>query len=78
MGIFYTAENKRIKLDGTKMGAPGLWDGCFRIQEPEPLTGFAKADPDTQEASIPAGQGHTFRFCNQPLSAITASFPLWP
>jgi len=40
------------------------------VQELEPLSGFAKADPDTQEAFIPAGQGHTFRFRNQPLSAI--------
>ena len=70
LGVFYTDENGRIELDGTKMGTLGLRDGWFRMQELEPLTGFAKADPDTQEAFIPAGQGHTFRFRNQPLSAI--------
>ena len=31
---------------------------------------MGKADPDTQEAFVAAGQGHTFRFRNQPLSAI--------
>ena len=70
LGVFYTDENGRIELDGTKMGTLGLRDGWFRVQELEPLKGFAKADPDTQEAFIPAGQGHTFRFRNQPLSAI--------
>ena len=70
LGVFYTDENGRIELDGTKMGELGLRDGWFRVQELEPPTGFAKADPDIQEAFIPAGQGHTFRFRNQPLSAI--------
>ena len=70
LGVFYTDENGRIELDGTKMGTLGLRDGWFRVQELEPLKGFAKAAPDTQEAFIPAGQGHTFRFRNQPLSAI--------
>ena len=70
LGVFYTDENGRIELDGTKMGTLGLRDGWFRVKELEPLKGFAKADPDTQEAFIPAGQGHTFRFRNQPLSAI--------
>lgn len=70
LGIFYTDENGRIELDGTKMGTLGLRDGWFRVQELEPLKGFAKADPDTQEVFIPAGQGHTFVFRNQPLSAI--------
>ncbi len=70
LGVFYTDENGRIELDGTKMGALDLRDGWFRVQELEPLRGFAKADPDTQEAFIPAGQGHTFVFRNQPLSAI--------
>ncbi len=70
LGVFYTDENGRIELDGTKMGEFGLRDGWFRVKELEPLKGFAKADPDTQEAFIPAGQGHTFRFQNQPLSAI--------
>ena len=70
LGVFYTDENGRIELDGTKMGTLGLRDGWFRVQELESLKGFAKADPDTQEAFVPAGQGHTFRFRNQPLSAI--------
>ena len=70
LGVYYTDENGRIELDGTKMGEYGLRDGWFRVQELEPLKGFAKADPDTQEAFIPAGQGHTFLFQNQPLSAI--------
>ena len=70
LGVFYTDKNGRIELDGTKMGTLGLRDGWFRVQELEPLKGFAKADPDTQEAFIPAGQGHTFVFRNQPLSAI--------
>lgn len=70
LGTFYTDESGRIVLNGPEMGEHGLRDGWFRVQELEPLTGFAKADPDTQEAFIPAGQGHTFRFRNQPLSAI--------
>jgi len=70
LGVFYTDENGRIELDGTKMGTLGLRDGWFRVQELEPLKGFAKADPDTKEAFVPAGQGHTFVFRNQPLSAI--------
>ena len=70
LGVFYTDENGRIELDGTRMGTLGLRDGWFRVRELEPLKGFAKADPDTQEAFIPAGQGHTFVFRNQPLSAI--------
>jgi uncharacterized surface anchored protein len=70
LGIFYTDENGRIELDGTKMGEFGLRDGWFRVKELEPLKGFAKADPDTQEAFVAAGQGHTFVFRNRPLSAI--------
>lgn len=70
LGTFYTDENGRIELNGTKMGELGLRDGWFRVQELEPLKGFAKADPDAQEAFVAAGQGHTFRFRNQPLSAI--------
>ncbi len=58
LGVFYTDENGRIELDGTKMGTLGLRDGWFRVRELEPLKGFAKAGPDTQEAFIPAGQGH--------------------
>ena len=70
LGTFYTDENGRIELNGPEMGELGLRDGWFRVQELEPLKGFAKADPDAQEAFVAAGQGHTFRFRNQPLSAI--------
>ena len=70
LGTFYTDENGRIELNGPEMGELGLRDGWFRVQELEPLKGFAKADPDTQEAFVAAGQGHTFRFRNRPLSAI--------
>ena len=70
LGVFYTDEDGRIELNGPEMGELGLRDGWFRVKELEPLKGFAKADPDTQEAFVPAGQGHTFRFRNQPLSAI--------
>ena len=70
LGTFYTDENGRIELNGPEMGELGLRDGWFRVQELEPLKGFAKADPDAQEAFVAAGQGRTFRFRNQPLSAI--------
>ena len=70
LGTFYTDENGRIELNGPEMGELGLRDGWFRVQELEPLKGFAKAEPDAQEAFVAAGQGHTFRFRNQPLSAI--------
>ena len=68
--MFYTDENGRIELNGPEMGELGLRDGWFRVKELEPLKGFAIADPDTQEAFVPAGQGHTFVFRNRPLSAI--------
>ena len=70
LGTFYTGADGRIELNGPEMGELGLRDGWFRVQELEPLKGFAKADPDTQEAFVPAGQSHTFRFRNRPLSAI--------
>ncbi len=70
LGTFYTDEDGRIELNGPEMGELGLRDGWFRVQELAPLKGFAKADPDTQEAFVAAGQAHTFRFRNQPLSAI--------
>ena len=47
-----------------------LRDGWFRVKELEPAPGFSIADPDTQEAFIAAGEGHTFRFYNRPNSAI--------
>ena len=49
LGTFYTDENGRIELNGPEMGELGLRDGWFRVQELEPLKGFAKADPDAQE-----------------------------
>ncbi len=70
LGTFYTDENGRIELNGPEMGELGLRDGWFRVKELEPLKGFAIADPDTQEAFVAAGQGHTFVFRNRPLSAI--------
>ncbi len=48
-----------------------LRDGWFRVKELKPAPGFALTDPDTQEAFIAAGEGHTFRFSNRPLSAIS-------
>lgn len=66
LGIFTTDENGRIDLTGP---ANGLRDGWFRVRELSPHPGYALADPDTQEAFIPAGKSHTFRFINTPLSA---------
>ena len=68
LGVFVTDENGRIELTGP---ANGLRDGWFRIKELEPPTGFGIKDSDTQEAFVPAGKGHTFRFQNTPLSALT-------
>ena len=68
LGIFYTDEEGRIVLSAPDLS---LRDGWFRVKELEPAPGFALADPDTQEAFIAAGEGHTFRFLNRPLSAIS-------
>ena len=68
LGVFYTDEEGRIVLSDPDLS---LRDGWFRVKEPEPAPGFALADPDTQEAFIAAGEGHTFRFLNRPLSAIS-------
>ena len=67
LGVYYTDEEGRIVLSDPDIS---LRDGWFRVQEVEPAPGFALADPDTQEAFIAAGEGHTFRFTNRPLSAI--------
>ncbi len=67
LGIFTTDENGRIELTGP---GNGLRDGWFRVKELEPLRGYAIKDSDTQEAFVPAGKGHTFRFENTPLSAL--------
>ena len=68
LGVFYTDEEGRIVLSNPDLS---LRDGWFRVKELEPAPGFALADPDTQEAFIAAGEGHTFRFSNRPLSAIS-------
>ena len=67
LGVYYTDEEGRIVLSAPELS---LRDGWFRVKELEPAPGFALADPDTQEAFIAAGEGHTFRFTNRPLSAI--------
>ena len=68
LGVFYTDEEGRIVLSDPDLS---LRDGWFRVKELKPAPGFALADPDTQEAFIAAGEGHTFRFLNRPLSAIS-------
>ena len=68
LGVFYTDEEGRIVLSDPDLS---LRDGWFRVKELEPAPGFALADPDTQEAFIAAGEGHTFRFLSRPLSAIS-------
>lgn len=68
LGVFYTDEEGRIVLSDPDLS---LRDGWFRVKELEPAPGFALADPDTQEVFIAAGEGHTFRFSNRPLSAIS-------
>lgn len=67
LGVFYTDAEGRIVLSDPDLS---LRDGWFRVRELEPAPGFALADPDTQEAFVAAGEGHTFRFFNRPLSAI--------
>ena len=67
LGVYYTNEDGRIVLSDPEFS---LRDGWFRVKELEPAPGFALADPDTQEAFIAAGEGHTFRFTNRPLSGI--------
>lgn len=68
LGVFYTNEEGRIVLSDPDLS---LRDGWFRVKELKPAPGFTLADPDTQEAFIAAGEGHTFRFSNRPLSAIS-------
>ena len=70
LDVYTTDENGRIELDGTKMGELSLRDGWFRVKELAPPKGYSIKDSDTQEAFVPAGQGHTFRFENTPLSAL--------
>lgn len=67
LGIFTTDQHGRIQLSGP---VNGLRDGWFRVQEVEAAPGYVIADPDTQEAFVPAGKGHTFRFENTPLGGL--------
>lgn len=67
LGIFTTDQNGCIQLSGP---VNGLRDGWFRVQEVEAAPGYVIADPDTQEAFVPAGKGHTFRFENTPLGGL--------
>jgi len=67
LGTFTTGEDGRITLSGPDNG---FRDGWFRVKELAPSPGYALADPDTQEAFVPAGTEHTFRFTNTPLSAL--------
>ena len=67
LGVFYTDEEGRILLTDPDLF---LRDGWFRVREVSPAPGYALADPDTQEAFIPAGGSHTFRFVNNPLGNL--------
>ena len=67
LGVYYTDSEGRIVLSEPDIS---LRDGWYRVKELEPAPGFALPDEDTQEVFIPAGGSHTFRFQNQPLSAI--------
>ena len=67
LGVFTTDENGRIELTGPDNG---LRDGWFRVKELAPPKGYSIKDSDTQEAFVQAGKSYTFRFENQPLSAI--------
>ena len=65
--MYYTDSEGRIVLSEPDIS---LRDGWYRVKELDPAPGFALPDEDTQEVFIPAGGSHTFRFQNQPLSAI--------
>ena len=67
LGVYYTDSEGRIVLSEPDIS---LRDGWYRVKELDPAPGFALPDEDTQEVFIPAGGSHTFRFQNQPLSAI--------
>ena len=67
LGVYYTDSEGRIVLSKPDIS---LRDGWYRVKELEPAPGFALPDEDTQEAFIPAGGSHTFRFEDRPLSAI--------
>ncbi len=67
LGVYYTDSEGRIVLSEPDIS---LRDGWYRVKELDPAPGFALPEEDTQEVFIPAGGSHTFRFQNQPLSAI--------
>lgn len=67
LGVFYTDEEGRIVLSDPDLS---LRDGWFRIEELEAPKGFSMTESSKQEAFIAAGEGHTFRIFNRPLSAI--------
>ena len=67
LGVYYTDSEGRILLSEPDIS---LRDGWYRVKELKPAPGFALPDEDTQEAFIPAGGSHTFRFEDRPLSAI--------
>ena len=67
LGVFYTDEEGRIVLSDPDLS---LRDGWFRIEELEAPKGFSMTESSKQEAFIAAGEGHTFRISNRPLSAI--------
>ena len=67
LGVFYTDEEGRIVLSDPDLS---LRDGWFRIEELEVPKGFSMTESSKQEAFIAAGEGHTFRIFNRPLSAI--------
>ncbi len=67
LGVFYTDEEGRIVLSDPDLS---LRDGWFRIEELEPPAGFSLTESSKQEAFVAAGEGHTFRIFNRPLSAI--------
>ena len=67
LGVYYTDSEGRILLSEPDIS---LRVGWYRVKELEPAPGFALPVEDTQEGFIPAGGSHTFRFQDQPLSAI--------
>lgn len=67
LGVFYTDEEGRIVLSDPDLS---LRDGWFHIEELEAPKGFSMTESSKQEAFIAAGEGHTFRIFNRPLSAI--------
>lgn len=67
LGVYYTDSEGRILLSEPDIS---LRDGWYQVQELEAAPGFSLPDEDTQEAFVPAGGSHTFRFQDRPLSAI--------